>query len=358
MSVFMYHPHTVADMLTFFIVIFMMVLLVIYERSVASRFHAHPQSGHFDGRRFFNPAIESAQALRPSERKSMSVWLWLLARDRGKWAMRNVVTSKPPERVHDGILVTYINHATVLIQCAGVNLLTDPVWSSRASPFSFMGPKRYAAPGVRMDELPPIDIVLLSHNHYDHMDIASLRTIVSEWNPAIVTGLGNAHYLGRKGMKGAHELDWWDSTEVSGMKITATPAQHFSARSISDRNATLWCGFVIESTAGTIYFAGDTGFGSFVHDIAARFQSVELALIPIGAYEPAWMMQPVHTNPDEALRMHDILHAKHSLGIHHGTFRLTDEPQEEPRERIELLRRDRDFRALPNGGIMQIERVV
>lgn len=353
----MYHPNTAADMLTFLVLVFMMVLVVIFERTVASRFHAHPLSNHFDGRRFFNPVIESAGALRPSERKSMSVWLWLLARDRGAWSVRDVVTSKPPERVNDGILVTYINHATVLIQCAGVNILTDPVWSRRASPFSFMGPVRYAAPGVLMDDLPPIDIVLISHNHYDHMDIASLRTIVMKWKPTIVTGLGNAHYLARKGITVAHELDWWERATVSDMKITATPAQHFSARSVSDRNATLWCGFVVESPAGTIYFAGDTGFGLFVHDIAVRFPSVDLALLPIGAYEPAWMMQPVHTNPDEALRMHDILKSKHSLGIHHGTFRLTDEPQDEPRERIEALRADRDFRALANGGMLQIEQL-
>ncbi len=257
--------------------------------------------------------------------------------------------------MHEGILVTFINHATVLVQCAGINVLTDPMWSRRASPFSFMGPVRYADPGVRMDDLPLIDIVLLSHNHYDHMDLATLRTIVKKSNPRIITGLGNAHYLARKGMSGAHEMDWWDTVETRGFSVTAVPSQHFSARTLSDRNATLWCGFIIETPAGTIYFAGDTGFGSLVHEIAVRFPSIHLALIPIGAYDPAWMMQAVHTNPDEALKMHDILRATHSLGIHHGTFRLTDEPQDEPRERIEASRGGRDFRVLANGGTLRIE---
>ncbi len=352
MSVFMYHPHTAAHMLILLVLVFMMFLVVLFERTVASRYYIHPPSDHFDGRKFYNPQIESAQALRPSERKS--VWVWLLSRARGEWAVRDVTRSVPPERVHEGMLVTYINHATVLIQCVGVNILTDPVWSKRASPFSFMGPMRYAAPGVSMEHLPPIDIVLLSHNHYDHMDIASLKTIVSKWKPKICAGLGNAKYLERKEVGNTIDLDWWESVTETGLTITATPAQHFSARSVSDRNATLWCGFVVETPKGTIYFAGDTGFGAFVEAIAARFPSIDCALIPIGAYEPSWMMQPVHTNPDEAIRMHDILQAKHSLGIHHGTFRLTDEPQDEPRERIEALRGERDFKALPNGGTLQI----
>ena len=187
------------------------------------------------------------------------------------------------------------------------------------------------------------------------MDRATLRSIARAHKPRIYTGLGNAAYLGRKGIKGAREMDWWDETTDGELRITAVPAQHFSARSVTDRNYTLWCGFVLEVRGERVYFAGDTGFGPFADDIAQRFDSFTLGLIPIGAYDPAWMMRPVHADPDEALRMHDILRIRTSIGIHHGTFRLTDEPQSEPRERIERDRGPRDFRVLDNGGAVLIK---
>jgi L-ascorbate metabolism protein UlaG (beta-lactamase superfamily) len=346
---FMYHASHTARMLDIFVVLFMIFGIALYERSIASHRFGGKSSDHFDGRKFFNPNLPTVRAMHDSR----SLVSWLLARHRGEW--KNVAVSPvvPPARVHEGIRVTYINHATVLIQCAGLNIITDPIWARRASPFRFAGPKRYAGPGVRLDDLPQIDIVLLSHNHYDHMDIATLRHIAKS-DPRIYTGLGNTAYLRRKGIVGAHDLDWWESVMDSDVKITAVPAQHFSARSFFDRNHTLWCGFVLETPVGKIYFAGDTGYGPFVHKIAERFESFRLALIPIGAYDPAWMMQTVHTNPEEALAIHDELHIQTSIGIHHGTFRLTDEPQREPAARINAQRRDRDFQTLENGGFVAL----
>ncbi len=351
----MYAQWTVADMLTFFAVVFMMILLVLFERSTASRAIRNDPNDHFDGRRFFNPDMPPRRDEGP---KNRSVWVWLFTRSRGVWTTTSVSQSKPPERVHDGILVTFVNHATVLVQVGGVNIITDPVWAYRASPLPLLGPARYADPGVRFEDLPPIDIVLLSHNHYDHMDLATLRRTRRAWKPALCTGLGNAAYLARKGIPGARDMDWNDTVDVHGITITAVQAQHFSARSVTDRNYTLWCGFVLETKAGRIYFAGDTGHGPFIERIRARFGRFDLGLIPIGAYNPAWMMRPVHTDPDEALAMHDALNIETSVGIHHGTFRLTDEPQHEPRERIERDRGSRDFRVLSNGGTVLIKATI
>ncbi len=334
-------------MLTFFGIGFMIVLLVIFERSIASRIFSGEKSDHFNGTHFFNAPSSRARSPRPL---NASIWKWMLSRRRGAWNTKAVEPIVPAERVHDGIAVTYINHATVLIQCYGVNIITDPVFSYRVSPLPFIGPARYAAPGVHMKDLPPIDIVLLSHNHYDHMDIASLRELQRVHTPRIYTGLGNRAYLARHGIPGAYEMDWWQEYTHAPFIITAVPARHFSARSVSDRNHTLWCGFVVQTPGGALYFAGDTGYGEFVQDIAHRFSPIQLALIPIGAYEPAWMMQEVHTNPSEALELHDMLTATTSIGIHHGTFRLTDEAQDEPGEHIGALRGERDFRVLPNGG--------
>ncbi len=292
---------------------------------------------------------------REERPKSHSVWMWLLTHSRGNWRKPTVEQVKPRERVTDGLRITYVNHATVLLQFAGLNIITDPVWSYRVSPFSFMGPVRYAQPGIALRDLPPIDIVLLSHNHYDHMDIATLRHIMRTFHPRIYTGLGNAAYLERKGITGAVDMDWWERRTDGAVTVVSVPAQHFSARSLSDRNCTLWCGFVLETPLGNMYFAGDTGLGPFVDGIKKKYQSFVFGLIPVGAYQPAWMMRPVHTDPEEALRMHDLLNIRTSIGIHHGTFRLTDEPQNEPVERIERERGQRDFRVLPNGGTVLLK---
>jgi L-ascorbate metabolism protein UlaG (beta-lactamase superfamily) len=348
---FMYHAHHDRNMLVIFVLAFMITGFIIVDKNLAARRFRGTVSDHFDGARFFTPGVPKRllrDAADETERKS--VWLWLLSRRRGAWRQKTVPTTVPRERVHEGICVTYINHATVLLQFERINIITDPVFAKRASPFRFMGPMRFANAGVRIEDLPPIDVVLLSHNHYDHMDLASLRAIQEKWRPRIYTGLGNASYLALKGISGATEMDWWDVAGDGAISIHCVPAQHFSARSFSDRNKTLWCGFVLRTVAGDIYFAGDTGYGPFVDTIAARFGRFKLALIPIGAYEPAWMMQPVHVNPTEAINMYDVLKVETAVAIHHGTFRLTDESQDEPAARIAQERGERDFRVLENGS--------
>lgn len=234
--------------------------------------------------------------------------------------------------------VTFVNHATVLLQMDGVNILTDPIWSERCSPVSFAGPKRVVPPGLRFEQLPTIDVVLLSHNHYDHLDVSTLRRLADEHRPRILVPLGNRRVLDRAGVRGAEELDWWQSVEVrDGVRVAAVPAQHFSGRGMFDRDRALWAGFVVSGPAGSAYFAGDTGFGAHFEEIRDRFGPPRLALLPIGAYRPEWFMSRVHTSPDEALRAHRILGAGTSVGIHFGTFRLADDGQDEAPARVEAL---------------------
>jgi len=272
-----------------------------------------PTSDHFDGRRFHNH-----QAGWQSEGSFLK---WVLTRKSEPWRewVDDPPGPPPQPRVDDGrVRITWINHSTTLIQMDGLNILTDPIWSDRCSPVSFAGPRRHRAPGLRFEDLPPIDVVLVSHNHYDHMDLSTLRRLRETKR---VVPLGNAALL-----RGAKELDWWEETRLSdSVTVTCVPAQHFSARALSDRNAALWSGFVIRGPAGSVYFAGDTGWGKHFEQIFERFGPMRVALLPIGAYEPRWFMKPAHITPAEAVDAHIALKAKTSIGIHWATFRLSDE---------------------------------
>ncbi len=257
----------------------------------------------------------------------------------------DVVPSRPQLRVDGaGLVVTLINHSTVLIQHRGVNILTDPVWSERVSPLAWIGPKRKRAPGIALEDLPPIDIILLSHNHYDHLDLPTLHRLKARGESQIVVPLGVSPLV-----PGARELDWGDVVTLAGMTIHAVPAYHFSARGLFDRNKTLWCGYWIDTGATTIYFAADTGFGDHFAQIRERFGPPRLALLPIGAYEPRWFMSPIHMGPDEAVRAHEILGAQSSIAIHHGTFQLADEGLDTPKRELLRCRRDDAFLVLNNG---------
>ena len=236
---------------------------------------------------------------------------------------------------------TWISHSTVLLQFGGSNVLTDPVFSRRASPLQWLGPRRIMDPGLPIAELPPLDIVLLSHNHYDHLDRPAVKRI-ARTNPATtwIVPPGLARYIRRWGVSEIVELDWGEETMVNAVRITATPARHFSGRSFRDRNRSLWCGFALEMGGKRAYFAGDTAYHPEFGAIGARHGPFDFVMIPIGAYDPRWFMGNVHVDPEEAVRIYQDLVAPHPgrplplmLGIHWGTFRLTDEAMDEPPRR-------------------------
>lgn len=244
---------------------------------------------------------------------------------------------------------------TFLIQVAGLNLLTDPVWSNRVGPRPWIGPRRRRPPGLVLDELPPIDAILLSHNHYDHCDIPTLQRLWSSHRPKLYAPLGNERFLLRHGIASAKELDWWEQRPL-GRDVTlhCVPAQHFSGRGLHDRDKTLWCGFVVETPAGRIYFAADTGYGSHFSAISARFPEIRLALLPIGAFRPQWFMGPVHMEPGEAVRAHEEMGIRTSVATHYGTFPLADDGEQEPEEVLAEALAARpagtiDFRTLAHG---------
>jgi N-acyl-phosphatidylethanolamine-hydrolysing phospholipase D len=245
--------------------------------------------------------------------------------------------------------VTWIGHASTLVQAGGISILTDPIFSERASPFSFVGPKRHVAPGVALAELPHIDAVLISHNHYDHLDAPSVRALAAQPGgpPLFIVPLGIKAWLADTGIANAVELDWWQSARVGAVEIVFTPAQHWSGRSLTDRMATLWGGYAVFAPGFQLFFAGDTAYSQDFADIHARFaarhgagRGFDVALLPIGAYEPRWFMSAQHVDPGEAVRIHRDLGAEHSIGIHWGTFELTDESLDEPPRALARAARD------------------
>ncbi|MEQ9076908.1 MAG: MBL fold metallo-hydrolase [Sandaracinaceae bacterium] len=285
-----------------------------------------PAGEHFDGTRFRNQVDAAHESLG-------GVMKWMLNREPGRWQQIHATPGpKPPLRVRDGLRVTFVNHATFLLQLGGLNVLTDPVWGERTSPVGFAGPKRFRPPGIRFEDLPPIDLVLLSHDHFDHLCEETTRRLAEAHAPAYATGLGNAALLRRFGVDEVHELDWWDGAEIGGAKVTFTPAQHFSGRGLGDRDRTLWGAFALEHADTQIYFAGDTGMGPHFAQTRERLGAPDLALLPIGAYRPQWFMSRVHVSPAEAVEAARILEARVSVATHFGTFKLADDGMREPVE--------------------------
>jgi L-ascorbate metabolism protein UlaG (beta-lactamase superfamily) len=282
-------------------------------------------SDHFDGRRFFNPSGANGQP-------TWKVPLMLAERRSGWPRWIEVAPRTPPLLDGAAAVASFIGHATLLIQTPAGNLITDPIFSLRASPMWFPGPQRTRPAAMRLEELPAIAVVLLSHNHYDHCDLPSLRAIEEQWRPLFVTPVGNARLLRAAGVRRVEELDWWQSSAQAPMPIIVTPAQHFSARTPFDRNRALWGGFMIGIGGGRqILFAADTGYGPHFVDIRSRLGTPELAFLPIGAYEPRWFMKDIHMNPAEAVQAHlDLGSPPLSVGIHFGTFQLTTEGIDDP----------------------------
>jgi L-ascorbate metabolism protein UlaG (beta-lactamase superfamily) len=304
-----------------------------------------PLPKHFDRKRFFNPGALPARGFLDLLR-----WKLTSRPSPSPRFISDVQPSKPPSLVEgDQLRVTLINHSTLLLQQNGSHILTDPIWSERASPVRSIGPHRRRDPGVHWEDLPRIDTVLLSHNHYDHLDLPTLRRLADRGQSEFIVPLGVARLLRSQNIGPVHELDWGESLSRANATIHSVPALHFSARGVLDRNQTLWCGYVIQSGGRTVYFAGDTAFGDHFAQIRAQFGPPRLALLPIGAYEPRWFMSPVHMGPEEAVRAHHILGAETSIAIHHGTFQLTDESLDTPRKRLSECAPGDSFRVLNNG---------
>jgi len=331
-------------------------------------YYRGPVSDHFDGRRFFNPGTPEPPRLDPS--RFLNRWL---RGERAVWPERAPVTPTVPPRdvAGDKMRVTWIGHSTVLVQVRGLNILTDPIWAERASPFAFAGPRRVRAPGVRFEDLPRIGLVVVSHNHYDHLDLETLKRLWARDRPLIVTSLGNDSILRGEGIE-AVALDWgqthlvqrpdgqvqmtsecapdagrWCLTELA---VTVLRNHHWGARWGADRNRALWSAFSIQTPQGNIFFAGDTGWGdgSWVRE-AARAGPYRLAIVPIGAYLPRDVMQNSHVSPEEALAMVRILDPRVALAVHWGTFQLSFEGMDQPAEELRaLLRRQ----GLPPGRFL------
>ncbi|OAG73064.1 metal-dependent hydrolase [Gluconobacter japonicus] len=315
---------------------------------------------HFDGTRYFNPPSwrpDETGPVRTPGQRFRNILKWQLSL-RPRWP-----DALPPQTPHTltapapgECLATFIGHATVLIQFGRqgrepLRIITDPVFSERCSPFCSFGPKRVRPPGIPLDALPPIDLILVSHCHYDHMDFPTLR-VLAEKNDALCISLpGNRTHLEKTGLARIVELDWWAETEAEGARLTATPALHGSARTPFDQNKALWGGFMIEAEDKKIFFAGDTAWGGHFAAIHRRWETMDLAILPIGAYEPRNFMRRVHMNPEEAVMAFDTLKPAHAMAIHFGTFQLTDEAILEPGARLKIALQDRQppFKALENG---------
>ena len=309
-------------------------------------------SDHFDGKRFLNPTGAAGQPFSAVSR--------MLLERRTPWPARiDQPPRQPPAREGATAVITFIGHATFLIQTSAGNILTDPMYSQRAGPLNLLGPRRVRQPAVLFDDLPPISTVLLSHNHYDHCDLRTLGMLATRFDPIVVTPLGNGRLVRSSGIRRVEELDWWHEAKTSVLPITLTPAQHFSARHPLDRNRALWGGFFLAPVGARIFFAGDTAYAGFFHDIRRRLGPIDLALLPIGAYEPRWFMQVVHMNPAEAVQAHLDLEVDASVAMHFGTFQLTTEGIDEPLRALEEACRRRDvsrvrFRTLEFGDSVRL----
>jgi L-ascorbate metabolism protein UlaG (beta-lactamase superfamily) len=321
-----------ALLLVLIVVIFLVILFFGWIYSAPA--YRGPMSDHFDGKKFNNPG--GVQPLGFS-----SLIKWMREREKGEWKeLTDVPFGPPPAPIVDGdsIDVTFINHSTFLIQTQSLNILTDPIYSEYASPVSFAGPRRMRPPGIRFEDLPAIDIILLTHNHYDHLDIGTLKKLSEKYNPRIFCPLGVSLFLKKERISNVTEMDWWDETGIDqGLTMVCTPAQHFSGRGMFDRDKTLWCGFAIKTGKGSIYYSGDTGYGDFFKEIARRISPVRLSFLPIGAFKPKWFMSSIHTSPTDAVRIHQILKSPRSIGMHFGTFPLADDGMNEPGETLKQV---------------------
>lgn len=305
-------------------------------------YYRGPATAHFDGARFFNPDGDGDQLPAGRSRAGFIARRLLGDSTAPAWPARVTVRpSKPPARVTgEAMRVTWIGHATVLVQAGGLNILTDPIWSDRAGPFG-LGPRRVAEPGMRFEDLPRIDLVLVSHNHYDHMDLATLKRLWERHRPVVVTSLGNDSVIAQAGVP-ARALDWGDSVSLSPASVRVTRNHHWSSRWFADRNRALWSSFVVALPGGNFFFSGDTGLGDGKWPAeAAALGPIRFAAIPIGAFrfEEGQMANDSHIGPQGAIRVWDGLGRPFALPIHWGTFRLSREGYATPPRMLDAMLR-------------------
>jgi L-ascorbate metabolism protein UlaG (beta-lactamase superfamily) len=319
----------------------------------------------WDAKAPFNGKVYSTPG-GASTKSFLDVLKWQWTRESAPWPeqVENVARPSLPTTLGpSSMAVTFINHATVLLQFPGLNVLTDPVFAERVSPVSFAGPRRVRTPGLALVDLPRVDLVLVSHNHYDHMDEESLKEIHRRHGPRFLVPKGERARLEDWGIERVEEFDWWENVSLPApldARVTFAPAAHWSGRGLFDRYATLWGSFYIEKGPWKVYFAGDTGYAAHFRVVRRKLGAPDFALLPIGAYEPRWFMREQHMNPSDAVLAHADLGARRSMGIHFGTFQLTDEALNDPRLHLESARTDaglteEDFRAFNEGETRMFE---
>jgi L-ascorbate metabolism protein UlaG (beta-lactamase superfamily) len=333
---------------------------VLGLRSASARYYDGPESDHFDGTRFFDVDGSAPRSLADQ-------WRWWRNGEREKWpsSTPSPYSDTPPARVGGAEWrISYVGHASLLIQTAGLNILIDPVWSERCSPVRFAGPKRVNAPGIAFAALPPIDVVLVSHCHYDHLDVDTLSLLAATHPARVVTPLGNDTIMkSHDAAIRAEAYDWHQRIALGpNISVTLVPTRHWSARGLTDRNKALWASFVIETPAGRIYHVADSGYGGGRHfrDARDRYGPFRLAVLPIGAYEPRWFMRDMHMNPAESVQALRDCGAAFALGHHYGTFQLTDEAIDAPVRALEAARVEAEveperFRILKPGQFWEVE---
>jgi len=304
---------------------------LVTVRAAQARYYAGGVSDHFDGLRFVDP-----HGMAPKGTPDLLRW-WTSRGGRTPWAdwVPSPYADAPPARVEGrGLRVSFVGHASLLVQTASLNILIDPVWSDRVSPIDFVGPKRVNAPGIAFDALPKIDVVLISHNHYDHLDVPTLSRLAAVHRPRVIAPLGNDAVMhAHDPAIAAEAYDWGDRVALAPeVDVTLAPMRHWSARGVLDRNKALWAAFILATPAGRLYHVGDSGYGEGMRFREARalYGPFRLAILPIGAYEPRWFMRDQHMNPEESVRAFLDCGAEYALAHHHGTFQLTDEAIDAP----------------------------